>query len=95
MGNPALAFDEVLTMLKALEGTDGLGAAGNLFMLGIRACADLAEAGETDEATSAFDELAGLRSRARSDPFAGPVPKMATAAGRAVDGGTVSSPAPV
>ena len=82
MGNPALAFGEVLTMLKALEGTDGPGAAGNLFMLGIRACADLAEAGDTDEATSAFDELVGLRSRARSDPFAGPVPKTAVAAGQ-------------
>jgi DNA-binding CsgD family transcriptional regulator len=81
MGNASLALDEVLTMLKALEGTDGPGAAGNLFMLGIRACADLAEAGDTDEATSAFDELVGLRSRARSDPFAGPVPKTATAAG--------------
>ena len=82
MGNSALALDEVLTMLKALEGTDGPGEAGDLFTLGIRACADLAEAGDTDEATSAFDELASLRSRARRDPFAGPVPKTATAAGQ-------------
>jgi DNA-binding CsgD family transcriptional regulator/tetratricopeptide (TPR) repeat protein len=81
MGNSALALDDVLTMLEALDGTDGLGAAGNLFTLGIRALADLAEAGDTDDATSAFGELARLRSRARSDPFAGPVPKMATAAG--------------
>jgi DNA-binding CsgD family transcriptional regulator len=81
MGNSALALDVVLTMLKALDGTDGPGAAGNLFTLGIRACADLAEAGDTDDATCAFDELARLRSRARSDPFAGPVPKTATAAG--------------
>ena len=81
IGNAALALDEVLTMLKALEGTDGPGAAGDLFTIGIRACADLAEAGDTDEAASAFDELAGARSRARRDPFAGPVPKTATAAG--------------
>jgi hypothetical protein len=82
LGNAAVALDEVLTMLKALDGTDGPGAAGNLFTLGIRACADMAEAGNTDQAGAAFDELAGLRSRASSDPFAGPVPKTATAAGR-------------
>jgi DNA-binding CsgD family transcriptional regulator len=82
LGNAALALDEVLTMLRALEGTDGPGAAGNLFTLGLRACADLAEAGNTDEAVTAFDELAALLSRARSDPFAGPVPKTAAAAGR-------------
>jgi DNA-binding CsgD family transcriptional regulator/tetratricopeptide (TPR) repeat protein len=82
LGNAAVALDEVLTMLKTLDGTDGPGAAGNLFTLGIRACADMAEAGNTDQAGAAFDELAGLRSRASSDPFAGPVPKTATAAGR-------------
>jgi DNA-binding CsgD family transcriptional regulator len=82
LGNPTVALDEVLTMLKALEGTDGPGAAGNLFTLGIRACADLAEAGDNDDAVAAFEELAGLRSRARRDPFAGPVPKTAPADGR-------------
>jgi DNA-binding CsgD family transcriptional regulator len=81
LGNATLALDEVLAILRALEGTDGPGAAGNLFTLGIRACADLAEAGNTEEAANAFSELASQRRRARTDPFAGPVPKTATAAG--------------
>jgi DNA-binding CsgD family transcriptional regulator len=71
----------VLIMLRGLEGTDGPGAAGDLFTLGVRACADLSEAGTPDGAATAFDELAGIRSRSRSDPFAGPVPKTARAAG--------------
>ena len=82
LGNAASALGEVLIRLRALEGTDGPGAAGDLFTLGIRACADLAEAGNTAEAGAAFDELVGLRSRSRSDPFAGPVPKTAPAAGQ-------------
>jgi DNA-binding CsgD family transcriptional regulator/tetratricopeptide (TPR) repeat protein len=81
LGNAAQALDEVLIMLRALEGTDGPGAAGDLFTLGVRACADLSEAGNPDGAATAFDELAGIRSRSRSDPFAGPVPKTARAAG--------------
>ena len=93
---PPSRFDEVLHHAQRRStARDGLGAAGNLFTLGIRACADLAEAGDTDDAASAFDELAGLRSRARSDPFAGPVPKDGHRGWRAVDGRTVPSPAPV
>jgi DNA-binding CsgD family transcriptional regulator len=82
LGNATAALDEVLTMLQAIESTDGPRKAGNLFVLGVRACADLAEAGNSDEAVAAFEELAGLRSRARTDPFAAAVPKTATAAGR-------------
>jgi hypothetical protein len=90
MGNAAVALDEVLIMLRALEGTDGPGAAGNLFTLGIRACADMAEAGNTDEAATAFDELASQRRRARTDPFGVRSPKRQS--GRSTVGGR-NSPA--